>query len=59
VTGLGATGWLAGTTTLIATGDIDGLSAPSTAAGTYAVSADGMATKLTAADIEPQSFVHV
>jgi hypothetical protein len=58
VTGLGATGWLPGTTTLIATGDLLEGSDQNTE-GTYTVDAGGTATKLTAADIEPQSFVHI
>ncbi len=58
VTGLGATGWLAGTDTLVATGDNDQFG-PSNTPGTYVVGADGMAAKLTTADIEPQSFVHI
>jgi hypothetical protein len=58
VTGLGATGWLAGTTTLIATGDLLEGSDQNTS-GTYVVGPDGTAAKLTSADIEPESFVHV
>jgi hypothetical protein len=58
VTGLAATGWLPGTTTLIATGDNDEFG-PANTPGTYVVGADGIATKLAAADIEPQSFVHI
>lgn len=58
VTGLAATGWLAGTTTLVATGDNDEFG-PSNMPGTYVVGADGVATKLTSADIQPQSFVHI
>jgi len=54
---LGATGWIPGTSTLIATGDIEDFSNQNSA-GTYAVSADGTATKLTTVDIEPQSFAH-
>jgi hypothetical protein len=57
LTDLGATGWVPGTTTLIATGDIEDFSNQNTA-GTYAVSADGTATRLTTADIAPQSFAH-
>ena len=57
ITNLGATGWLPGTTTLIATGDIAAYS-DANSTGTFAIAADGTATKLTAADIQPQSFEH-
>ncbi len=56
VTEIGATGWLPGTTTLIATGDL-GVGSPNTL-GTYAVAADGAATQLTTADIGMESFEH-
>lgn len=60
VTGLDATGWLPGTTTLIATGDALAGEGPSgNTAGTYTVATDGSATKLTPDDIGMQSFVHL
>jgi hypothetical protein len=61
VTGLDATGWLPGTTTLIGTGDeLDaaGEGNPINTSGTYTIAPNGTATKLTPDDISMQSFVH-
>jgi hypothetical protein len=57
VSGLGATGWLPGTTTLVATGNPLGIGGQSSA-GTYTVTADGTATKLTNADILSACLAH-
>jgi hypothetical protein len=56
VSGLGATGWLPGTATLIATGDQ--LVGAQGTAGTYAVAADGTAAKLISADVSSASLAH-
>jgi hypothetical protein len=57
VSGLGATGWLPGTATLVATGDQLSFGGQNTT-GTYAVAADGTATKLTNADIVSACLAH-
>lgn len=57
VSGLGATGWLPGTATLIATGDQVAIGTQATT-GTYTVAADGTATKLTNADVASASLAH-
>jgi hypothetical protein len=57
--GLGATGWLPGTSTLVATGDQFGIGVGALdISGTYTDSADGTATKLTSADVESSSLAH-
>jgi hypothetical protein len=59
VTGLGATGWSAGTTTLVASGDVlCGSEGTPNTPGTSVVTADGNATKLTSAEILPRCFAH-
>jgi hypothetical protein len=58
VTGLDATGWFPGTSTLIATGDLEDYGDGPYSAGTYAVAADGSATELTTADLGTVSFAH-
>jgi hypothetical protein len=57
VSGLGATAWLPGTSTLIATGDQLGIGARGTT-GTYAIAADGTATKPMNADVASASLAH-
>jgi hypothetical protein len=57
VSGLGATGWLPGTSTLVATGDQLAFGGQNTT-GTYTVAADGSATKLTNADIASACLAH-
>jgi hypothetical protein len=57
VSGLGATAWLPGTATLIATGDQLIFGAQGTT-GTYSVAADGTATQLINADVSPASLAH-
>jgi hypothetical protein len=58
VTGLDATGWFPGTSTLIATGNLENYGDGPYSAGTYAVAADGSATELTTADLGTVSFAH-
>jgi hypothetical protein len=57
VSGLGATGWVPGTSTLIATGD-QLIGGAQNTTGTYTVAADGTATKLTNADVASASLAH-
>lgn len=57
VSGLGPTGWLPGTATLVATGNSLGIGGQSSA-GTYTVTADGTATKLINADIMSACLAH-
>jgi hypothetical protein len=59
VPGLEATGWLPGTSTLVATGDaLEGVGLTNNTSGTFLIAADGSATQLTTADIGMESFVH-
>jgi hypothetical protein len=56
VSGLGATGWLPGTATLVATGDQ--VAGAQDTSGTYTVAADGAAMKLTTADVTSACLAH-